>query len=241
MKKTHEEHQHYFRFFREDADIAREVTDFVGQGLDLGEPSILALEPQNALAVRKLIEERFGYVDGSVQYLDAELTANTVAREDGIDAGAFRSLMTPALESAIARSKTGRARVYGEIVNVLWSTGREKQAAALEGAWTKLGREYPFHLFCGYKLDLLDCRCDVWDIVQAHDALLPENEMKHIYAGIDKVADSVLGSDAAKMRRMISADPRLGRLPFGQAALIWLGHHIPITLDRLLAEVKPMQ
>src|SRR3546814_17021728 len=48
------------------------------------------------------------------------------------------------------------ARVYGEIVNILWQRNEKQAATALEKYWNSLLKQYAFSLLCTYHIDNLD-------------------------------------------------------------------------------------
>ena len=43
-------------------------------------------------------------------------------------------------------------RVYGEMVDLLWNTGRADAALALEVLWNELAAQHAFSLLCGYSV-----------------------------------------------------------------------------------------
>jgi hypothetical protein len=46
----------------------------------------------------------------------------------------------------------GGARIYGQMVDVLWKEGRQDAAIRLELLWNELANAQPFSLMCGYAM-----------------------------------------------------------------------------------------
>jgi len=69
------------------------------------------------------------------------------------DRDRFRSIIGTLLADVCARNPAGVA-VYGEMVGILWSTGRVDAALRLEELWNELQHELPFSLLCGYLVNV---------------------------------------------------------------------------------------
>jgi diguanylate cyclase (GGDEF)-like protein/PAS domain S-box-containing protein len=83
--------------------------------------------------------------------LDAEETMAQFMRNGLPDADLLRMVIATPLRRTIARH--GRARVYGEMVGLLWEAGNKAAALMLEAMWNDLQRDNAFSLLCGYSKD----------------------------------------------------------------------------------------
>ena len=68
----------------------------------------------------------------------------------------FRPVIGDVLATVRARAATGRVRVFGEMVSLLWEAGRQHDAARLEQLWNSLLHDSGCSLYCAYRIDLFD-------------------------------------------------------------------------------------
>ena len=66
-----------------------------------------------------------------------------------VDPERFEDTITPIVEQA-AGSRKRLVRIYGEMVDVLWNSGREDAALSLEHLWHQLVAGRKCSLLCGY-------------------------------------------------------------------------------------------
>ncbi len=223
------------RFFRDDESLAAEVADFIATGIELGDQCLCFVEEHHEDGIKRELHARNRLdLKGKVEFYNAVQAAEKLCAGGDADPAVFNELVAPRVESAIRRSKTGRARVFGEIVSVLWRSGQEKQAAKAETFWNDLGLRLNITLYCGYRLDMLECRCDLWEIAESHQTVLADGKMMEFDQSIEKALDHVLGSQAKMVRARIAQESRLRGMPYSQAALIWLDRHMPLTVPEVL-------
>ena len=206
------------------------VCDFATTGLELGDSVLLAVTNKHAARIRRELLQR-GYKAGLAEttFLDAEDLAKELLGARGVRAAAYERLIVSEVAALAARAKTRRVRAFGEIVDVLWKQGREDDALALERRWHETSAAQPLRLLCGYRLSLMDCRC--LDIVEAHDGAHaggPKDSPR-----LKRALEKLLGPQADMLRAIVADHRQLKRLPFEQAALIWMGRHMPATAERL--------
>jgi hypothetical protein len=148
---------HAVQFYSNEACLYSTVATFVGEGFLSGEPAIvIATEPHtkgilDALTAR-FIDVAAALRAGDLVLLDAEATLAALM----IDGAPSRAFVTDHLGAVLERSRGGRkranVRVYGEMVDLLWNTGRADAALQLEMLWNDLGTERAFSLLCGYSV-----------------------------------------------------------------------------------------
>jgi hypothetical protein len=77
--------------------------------------------------------------------------------DDRPDAERFEDTINPILDKA-AGTRKRLVRIYGEIVDVLWSSGRENAALSLEILWHQLVARRKCALLCGYSSGVAKAR-----------------------------------------------------------------------------------
>src|SRR2546430_898731 len=157
--------EHIVQFYETDHFLAEAVSRFLAQGVVAGEAAVIVATPEHAASIlagltRKGFDVERARAGGQLTVLDARETL-----------GRFM----------IGDSRAARARAYGEMVDLLWRSGRQKQAIALEDLWERLRTRYPFSLLCAYVMGNFykeshcgDFRhvCDVHDQVRPSEAYL---------------------------------------------------------------------
>jgi hypothetical protein len=90
---------------------------------------------------------------------------------DQLDAECFEETINPLLDKA-AGTRKRPVRIYGEMVDVLWSSGREDAALSLETLWHQVIAGRKCSLLCGYSSGVCDGeRFDV--ICDRHSHVVP--------------------------------------------------------------------
>ena len=149
--------RHAVQFYSNEACLYSTVATFVGEGFLVGEPAIvIATEPHtkgivDALAAR-LIDVAAAVRRGELVLLDARATL-AVLMADGVPrAHSVQQHLGAVIDRTIAGRKRTAVRVYGEMVDLLWNTGRPDAALQLEVLWNDLASHYMFSLLCGYSV-----------------------------------------------------------------------------------------
>ena len=88
-------------------------------------------------------------LDISMPGFDADEVLNRLMVGNRPDAECFEDTIHPILDKAAGRRKR-LVRIYGEMVDVLWSSGREEAALSLEILWHQLIAGRKCSLLCGY-------------------------------------------------------------------------------------------
>jgi anti-sigma regulatory factor (Ser/Thr protein kinase) len=172
-------HDHEVTFYDDEAHLIDELTEFVTDGLALGEAVVLVATPQHREALTASLSAAGCSLDdaiarGQCHVADAADTIATFLQDDEPQPHLFFAHIGGLLES-VARS--GRpVRVFGEMVALLWQQGNVSAAISLESLWNRLAEVQQFSLLCAYPTasltesgDLASVRavCDV------HSEVLP--------------------------------------------------------------------
>lgn len=109
-----------------------------------------------------------------VKFFDAEFLLSDLLLDGVIEEQAFQRFV--ALPVQAVKSKYGKVRAFGEMVDVLWQNGQHDSALRLEDLWNDLCKKEELQLLCTYLLTSLDP--DSYDqslehICECHTHLVP--------------------------------------------------------------------
>ena len=148
---------HIVHFYEDEEFLFDAVAHFAGAGLAAGEPVLLvATEPHRTAFAERLrrngANPTLAIASGQLSMLDARETLLGFMVGDEPDWGRFRATIAPALDRCRATRTAARVRVFGEMVNLLWSGGNRAAAVRLEELWNQLARQQSFTLLCAYSM-----------------------------------------------------------------------------------------
>ncbi|MET0554503.1 MAG: MEDS domain-containing protein [Vicinamibacteria bacterium] len=130
---------------------------FAGVGIGKGDSVVAIATQEHADAFRDtLADDGFDPYSlqqwGQLRFVDAASLMHGFMRNGVPEAGLFGSLAGILIRDAEARSRTGRVRLYGEMVNLLWREWNLPGAAALERLWNQVIPLHRAALFCAYEV-----------------------------------------------------------------------------------------
>ena len=178
--------EHFVQFFEDDSVLVDSLEEFVVAGLSGGEASILVGRPSRLDAVRERLAARGSedaITDGQVVLVDANELLDLFVIDDFVDRRRFHELATGLLDDALERFP--RVRVFGEMVAILWISGRRRAAIELEEQWNALQQERAFTLFCAYpfrEMTGADSALPFEKVCRAHSHVVPPES----YARLDR-------------------------------------------------------
>src|SRR5438067_3022404 len=147
--------EHIVQFYEREEFLHEAVADFLAGGIVAGEPVVVIATEAHRHAFRQRLETKGIDVgplsdSGRLVLLDARETLSSFCVDGDPDCELFRSRIGGLIEKK--RSETGavRVRAYGEMVDLLWKDGKQRQAIHLEEMWNDLGRLHQFTLLCAY-------------------------------------------------------------------------------------------
>ena len=91
---------------------------------------------------------------GQIKFFDAEFLLLSIVVDGVLKEQAFQEIV--GIPIHIIQSKYGKARVFGEMVNILWKQGHYDTAMQLGDLWNELSKKQEFSLLCVYSVDSLD-------------------------------------------------------------------------------------
>ena len=236
---------HYVQLYQKTAQLADAVGHFIGDKLSETEGIIIVATPLHTAAFCETLTSAGHDIDewvatGKLTLLDANTLLSSFLVDGMPNAQLFLKSVEPILRKVFKQYSS--ARIYGEMVNLLWLNDEKKGAIALEKLWNALLKDYNFSLLCAYAIDNLnplsythafDCVCDT------HTHLLPPQEpalFERVILNASKELTSV------NMAEMIYSSSKLGHpttlMPAAQASLFHLSKTAPLALEKILGKVK---
>jgi PAS domain S-box-containing protein len=150
---------HVVQFYDKDSFLVETVSAFIGSALAAGDAAVMIATEAHRRAVAAVLNSRGLDVSRAARQhrlisLDATETLAKFMIEGLPDAQLFREVIRGPLSEAAASVAPEHRRVaaFGEMVNVLWSTGNFEGALRLEQLWNRLAEEHSFSLLCAYPI-----------------------------------------------------------------------------------------
>ena len=228
--------------------LIRNVARYLHEGLKRGEPAlVIGIAKHNAAILREL-QKSGVYTDAAMKdhrivVLDAHKTLGRFMIEGRSDPRLMDAVIGGAVRDLRRRAAGGNLRAYGEMVGILWSSGRFSAAMVLEEFWNKLQESVDFHLYCSYPIDVLGQAfqlCDMDALLCSHSHMLPTAPEGDLEAAIDLAIDEVFGSDSAELRLRMNAaiQPPWAPELSAEALIIWLKKNVPDYVDEILGQAR---
>ena len=150
-------HFHAVRFYEDPDSLCRIVGEFIGSGLEQGEPAVVIATPDHAAAIDECLRARRLDVDALTRLGDyvtvGAREALGVFMVDGLpNSRAFRYNIGETIKLVSRGREHATVRAYGEMVDLLWRDGLEAAAIRLETLWNELANSHSFKLLCGYSM-----------------------------------------------------------------------------------------
>ncbi len=174
---------HFVHFYESEAALTSVVAGFMADGLSAGgHAMVIAAAPRLRCFAAAL--ESMGVRpddDGSlprVVLLDAHEVLERLL-VDGMPCEERFEAHVEALVSERATRSRVRMRAYGEMVDILWQSGRKAAAFQLEEMWNDLGSRLNFSLLCAYAKESFSQFVDeegLAAVCKLHTAVMPAEE-----------------------------------------------------------------
>jgi hypothetical protein len=159
--------------------ITEAVGIFAGAGLRKDESVIIVSTNGHLASFERYLRDagfdtaRLKY-EGRLVVVDAWQMLGQISTDGMPDVVRFNEILGPLVASAKANSPSGRVRVFGEMVNLLW---KNNLAAALylEDLWNEAIRTHSVALLCTYALDgeSVSERANLAAVCAAHSHTVP--------------------------------------------------------------------
>jgi len=236
---------HLVQFYGDEAVLVANVVDYLAEGIRKGERVVIIATPLRrdaflaGLVAAGVGQEALG--PGRLAILDAHDTLGNVLVGGHVDEAAFQSLVGHLI--ADLSGGTGGVRAYGEMVDLLWKTGRLGAAVQLEGCWNRLLDRHRFTLYCAYGVDPLSGDVqgrELAAMLDCHSHLLPVRRGPELDQAVTRAMEEVLGvKETASLQPLIRANRGTrALLPGAEATVIWLRRNLPPYAQRILDRAR---
>jgi hypothetical protein len=147
---------HAVQFYADERSLFQTVSAFLGDGLTENQPAILIATPAHRAAIIDHLSQRLD-VDrarrlGDLVLLDAEEMLSLFIVDGVPNRALFELTVGILIDQAIGGRPRAKVRAYGEMVDLLWKSGKLDAAIALEMLWNQLADSRRFALLCGYAM-----------------------------------------------------------------------------------------
>ena len=145
---------HAVCFYEDSPSLARTVARFIGEGLAASQAAVIVATASHSASICDQlkaigVDPQESIDQGELLMFDADEVLDRFMVGDRPDAARFEDAINPVLAKA-AGTRKRLVRIYGEMVDVLWSRGREDAALSLEILWNQLIAGRKCSLLCGY-------------------------------------------------------------------------------------------
>lgn len=181
---------HAVQFYKTDDSLVQEVSAVLGTALAAGNPAIVCASPAHRRGFANELQARGMNLtkvirQGRYIEMDAAETLATIMVDALPDAERFASVIGETIRRANATSQTDRPRavVFGEMVALLWASGKPEAALELERLWNRLAATHSFALRCAYPITGFSRQEHVdpfLKICDLHSSVLPAESYTHL-------------------------------------------------------------
>jgi PAS domain S-box-containing protein len=154
-----DQRSHVVQFYRQDRLLIEELARLVGTALVSADSAIVVATEAHRNALASELKSRGlnitkAVAEGRYVALDAQETLAQFVVDHMPDEQRFFEVLGERIAKANAASKSGEARtaIFGEMVALLWTEGKQEAALRLEELWNGLAQKYSFTLRCAYPL-----------------------------------------------------------------------------------------
>jgi len=159
QRADHTQPAHVVQFYGEDGFLLGELGRFVGTALGAGDAAVVIAtqEHRDGLA-RKLnawgLDTAKAAAQGRYIALDAAETLAKIMLHGSPDRARFTAVVGAVIERANAAcaGHDGHVGAFGEMVALLWTSGKPEAAIRLEQLWNELAETQSFSLRCAYPM-----------------------------------------------------------------------------------------
>jgi hypothetical protein len=164
---------HAVRFYESERALSQIVAKFLSDGFASGSPGVVVATPglRGAL-IRELTASSLDVVQlqrsNDLILLDADETLTTFMVDGQPDAAKFNDSICEVITRACRGREDCTVRIFGQMVDVLWSNGKQDAAIRLEMLWNALARTEAFSLLCGYAMGHFYKDASIKDVCRQH-------------------------------------------------------------------------
>jgi MEDS: MEthanogen/methylotroph, DcmR Sensory domain len=241
-------HRHMVQFYEDDGVLARNVGNYLAEGLTRGERAVVVATPAHTRAFTGELA-RHGLDASELVHEDRLIycgARETLARFM-IDGNPDPELFDRSVGSLIRELRAkgaGRMRAYGEMVDLLWNAGQSAAASRLEQLWNGLLGRHQFSLLCAYQIDVFGKEFQAGildDMLRAHSHLFSAESGGDLGKAVNYAVDEVLGARAEGVKLLIRSHFHpcsWAAIPEAESTVLWLRNNLPDYADEILSRAR---
>jgi len=238
---------HLVQFYGDEQALARNVASYLKEGAERGDGMIVIATPSHQRMFVELLAQAGVAADelvkeGRLLYLDAEKTLAGFTVEGEPDWQRFDQVVGSAVRDLRSRLGGAGLRAYGEMVDLLWKSGKLGAATKLETFWNRLLEEGRFGLFCAYTVDVLGPTegRDLLEMVSTHSHLLPTRANGELESAVRRAMLEVLGEKSVSALAPVLRANVVSRvvLPEAERTVLWLRKNLPPYAEKVLSKAR---
>jgi hypothetical protein len=235
--------RHFAQFHRDSDALGESVFAFLEAGLRRGNSVlVVTTRPRVEQLFDRLTAGKFHPKSLSNSGQLAVLAADQVLEELGADRlpewSEFRAIMGPLLSRL---QPFGRGiRIYSELANTLWESGKTEAAVRVEDFWNTLAGAYPFALYCGYTMDTqseASYAGPLEELGRTHSEILGSLEDEQFGHALDRASKEIFGISLTQMAGVTRQDGAR-KFPSGQRTMLWVKRNLPMSTTQLADKAR---
>ncbi|MBV8881803.1 MAG: MEDS domain-containing protein [Planctomycetaceae bacterium] len=239
---------HLVQFYGDSRELVPSVATYLKEGAARGDWMIVIATPSHRDQFKEALRSDGVAVDsletsGRLTVLDAETTLSRLLVGGSPVRERFEEVVGQLVRATKARAGESGLRAYGEMVNLLWTSGRLEAATKLEEFWNNLLEASRFSLFCAYTVDPLSGLSPaepLRQILHVHSHLLPERSNGELTRSVERAMVEVIGekSTAALLPLIRASRHSVAALAPAESTILWLRHHLPVLEEAVLTRTR---
>jgi hypothetical protein len=180
---------------------------------------------------------------GRLTILDAETILSKILVSETPSWDRFDAVVGDLVRQIKGRAGNSGLRAYGEMVDLLWKSGRLEAATRLEEFWNRLLEKSQFSLFCAYTVQhLFEGAPDasLREMLRTHSHLLPVRSNGELTRSVDRAMAEILGEASSRALLPLIRASRVSSaaLPSSEATVLWLRTHLPAYAEAVLGRAR---
>lgn len=226
---------HFAQLHQDTDSLGRHVAHFIDAGIQRDEPVLLVATQSHIKSILHHLRLRGRAISQCEETRQLSiLDADWALRQVMVGNTPVWQLFSHVIGTPIQRIRVPHynARVYGEMVGIMWQQGKYEVARQLERFWCRLQEKQPFAWFCCYLLDRW--ALSVYDAPLKHlDAvkcpIVPTEADRRFAVAVARAAQEILGDIAARPEASVSVG-----LPEGVRRMLYVRRMMPAASERIL-------
>jgi len=229
---------HEVQFYFDDRFLIQSLSQYAETALEAGGAVIIVATPAHRVSLAGELGRaglNLPALSGQSRYVAVD-AAETLARfmiDGSPDETRFSELIGDMILCAAASCcGSGKVRIFGEMVALLWQRGEAAAALRLEHLWNELSQSHCFHLRCAYPISSFDrdTHTELFSsICNAHQAVIPAEDI----SGLSSTDDCLRAIARLQQTQQVSKAEAVERR-IAQAQKI----EVESQNERLLQEIR---